>query len=243
LFGVLDGVSPPSPEYAPKKFGEFTDGEMVVRLAEDFLSFLPKILPQMPALRQFILELNKLVGEKQEGTPPGELSGAVFAFALVKKDSIEIIQIGDCYAVVETIEGNIIVSPNQVRRHDEAMNGEIDRLIREISQEKFRQPLEALSEKRLNEVRGKMWNRFRDTLIEARRQENNNPQSPRGFGILNGDPRLTKMLWEKKFPLSSIKSILLFTDGIIPWAKMKKMDDDEVKFLHSKANSSRMFLK
>jgi len=229
LFGVLDGVSAPhSPKHPPKLFDGLTGGEMVVRLAEDFLSFLIKVLPQIPPLRQFIIKLNELIDEKQKNLNVGERAGAVFAFALIKKDEVEIVQTGDCFAIIEKKDGEIVVSPNQVRHHDEAMNKEINSLMHEISQEKFKQPLETLSEKRLNEVKGEMWNRFCPILIEARRQDNNNPRSPRGFGILNGDPRLNEMIWERKFPLSDVSTILLFTDGMVPWKKMEKISDEEV---------------
>ena len=224
LFGVLDGVSAPySPKYPAKKFAGLSGGEMIVRFCEQFAEQLVNL-----NLRQFVLRLNAKVGEQQGNTPPGELAGAVFAFALVKNDCVEIVQAGDCLAVVEMKNGDVFVTPNQVRRHDTEMNAEIEHIMREVAQEIFGIPIEKLSGFQLDEVRGEMWNRFRDTLIEARRQDNNNPKSPRGFGILNGDPRLDEMIWERKFSLPDISTILLFTDGMVPWLKMKSSSDEEV---------------
>lgn len=229
LFGVLDGVSPPyAPKYPPRIFNGMSGGEMVSRLCENICHRQLEM-----NLKTLILFLNAEVRKAQQDmgvnvNDAGELAGVTFAFTMLSQDKITVVQAGDCMAVVELRSDEIIVTPNQVRRHDKAMNAEIEQLQREVAQELFGLQLENIPDEKRRQVRGEMWNRFYHILTAARRQDVNNQASPRGYGLLNGQPQLAEMIWGETFDLKAVTTILLFSDGIIPWVFIKSTDDGEI---------------
>jgi hypothetical protein len=248
IFGVLDGVSAPySPNHPPKKFfNGLSGGEMIVRLVEEFFSgaaILGKYgAIDMPSniskessrerLLEEIVAVNQLILEETEmalGTDinAGELPGATFAFAQVEK-YITVVQGGDCMAVIELRNGDIVVTPNQVRGHDQEMNSKIEEVQRKVAWDLFKLPLEQVPEDKRSQVRSRMWDVMRDVLVKARNEDINNPNSPRGYALLNGQPQLRKMMWKRVFPAREVKNILLFSDGIVPWSIMAKEDDNEI---------------
>jgi hypothetical protein len=244
IFGVLDGVSAPySPNHPPKKFfNGLSGGEMIVRLVEEFFSgtaILGKYgAIDMPSniskerLLEEIVAVNQLILEETEialGTDIsiGELPGATFAFAQVEK-YITVVQGGDCMAVIELRSGDIVVTPNQVRGHDQEMNSKIEQIQRKIACDLFKLPLEEIPEDKRSQVRNRMWDIMYEVLVKARNEDVNNPKSPRGYALLNGQPQLRKMMWKRVFPAREVKNILLFSGGIVPWSIMAKKDDNEI---------------
>ena len=229
LFGVLDGTSAPyAPKYPPKMFNGMSGGEMVSRLCERLCYVQPDI-----NLEQLIQFLNESVGKEQEiagilHNDAGELAGSTFAFARVNKKTIEICQAGDCFALWVTRDGKTYITQNQVRAHDTDMNAELDRLQMEVAAERNIKLSVKLTEEELKPIRGEVWNRFCPTLKEARRQDVNNPTSPRAYGRLDGNPRLMKLMTFYKFPRQDLRILILFSDGMLPWSRMKNMTDEQV---------------
>jgi hypothetical protein len=233
VFGVLDGLSAPySTNHPLKLFNGLSMGEMVVRLVEKFFAEFSEI--DMPKkLVEKIMAVNEMILEEEEmilGTniSIGELPGATFAFAQVEEEYITIVQGGDCMAVIELRNGDIVVTPNQVRGHDQEMNSKIEEVQRKVAWDLFKLPLEQVPEDKRSQVRSRMWDVIRDVLVKARSEDINNPNSPRGYALLNGQPQLRKMMWEMVFPRKEVRNILLFSDGIVPWSIMKSRDDNDI---------------
>ncbi|MBI2574093.1 MAG: hypothetical protein HYV78_01725 [Candidatus Wildermuthbacteria bacterium] len=130
--------------------------------------------------------------------------------------------------IVQFRDGHVVVSPNQVRRHDIEMNAEIERLQRNVALELFNLKLEEVSKEERELVRDEMWNRFYHSLREARRQDANNPASPRKYGLLNGDQRMEGMMWRRIFPREDVLTVILCTNGIITWPVIESMDDHAI---------------
>lgn len=118
--------------------------------------------------------------------------------------------------------------PNQVRAHDAEMQAEIERIQREVAQEMFDLTLEDAPTQEREQIRAEMWNRFYPTLMAARRRNVNCRESPQGYGILNGQPELLDLMWERTFRHDEIGTLLLFSDGMVPWTVIKSTDDIEI---------------
>jgi len=236
LFGVFDGISEPyAPKYPMRKFNGLTGGEMVARLCEAYFHG-PLFYPR-ENLRNTIHGLNSALGNELRWeqidarmNPPntGALPGATLAFTRITEDTIEVLQAGDCTAVIELRNGEIIVSPNQVRAHDTEMQKEIERIQREVAQELFSLTLEDVPDADRGQVRGEMWNRFLPILLEARLRDVNRRESPHGYGVLNGQLELLELLWERTFHRNEVATLLLLSDGMIPWTVMRSTNDREI---------------
>lgn len=232
LFGVLDSVSKPyAPKYPLRKLDGLTGGEVVARFCENHLHSPHFCIDRN--LRSMVQELNEELNRKQlnallEPSTTEPFAGATFTLARITEKMIEVLQAGDCMAVVELKSGEIIVSPNQVRAHDTEMNMEIERIQREVAQEMFGLTLENVPQERREQVRAEMWNRFYPILMAARRRDVNRRESPKGYGILNGQPELLNLIWERAFRRSEVATLLLFSDGMVPWTVMKSADDIEI---------------
>ncbi len=232
LFGVLDGVSAPYALAGPaRKFQGMSGGEFVARTVEQCFVYLRS--PKNPsALRDLVLEVNQEVRRQQQaaGVPfnAGELAGAAFAVARVGGGYVEVVQAGDCFALWAMKDGSVGITRNQVRAHDTVMNAEIEHIQRKVASELFGVVLEEATPEERSQIRGEMWNRFSPRLKEARRQDVNSPASPRGYGFMNGDPRLKEMMVFLTIPRSELRALLLFSDGMVPWEAMKGMTDEEI---------------
>jgi serine/threonine protein phosphatase PrpC len=241
LYAVLDGISfPYSPSHPPLLFQGMSSGELVVRLVEKFLMRFhfplpeedsPEIILSKRKLKECILHINHRL--KKIISPFGELAGATFAITKIDQGNVEVVQTGDCMAVIELKDGEIIFSPNQVREHDKEMHEEIERLQREIAKKLFNLPLEKVPRTKMGRIRLEMWDRFYDKFYQARKERVNNPDNPLGFGLLNGQKKLAKMIWEKSLEEKEIKTILMFSDGLMPFNFIKSLTDEEIakKFL------------
>lgn len=217
FYGVLDGASAPHSKTSPLTlFDGLTGGEMAVRTVETvFRSASTNDAPD-----RLILKAGRKIGRVQiERGIPSEsdrLAGTTFAIAKIGKDVLEIVQAGDCFVLWKTIGGELEITKNQLAHHDWMLREEITRLMQEIARERGLN-LENLDDEQRNEIREEMWIRFLPLLHEARRKHANNPLSPHGYGILNGDPRIRGLL--QKFTLRSQETelVILFSDGMIPF--------------------------
>ena len=240
FLGVLDGVSAPySPAYPQKMFPlkggvELSGGEFVSRFTEYYFlskaadrirmknSNVEEIMEKISCAAAYILNWYGVQGDA------GESPGVTFAIAEIGNNYVDVVQAGDCFALWELENGLFGITRNQVRNHDTAMNSEIERIQWEVARELFGVALEDASEEQHGKIRGEMWNRFCLALKEARRQDANNPESPRCYGLLNGDSRLAEVMFKKTFLRSELRIILLFSDGMVPWEVMKDKSDVEV---------------
>ncbi len=229
LFGVLDGVSAPyAPKYPIKKFNGMSGGEMVSRLCERICHIQPDMNLQL-----LIHLLNEAVGNEQQfggvsRDDAGELAGATFAFAQIEEQMITVLQTGDCLAVIEIKSGELVVTPNQVRHHDEQMTAQIEYIQRQVAQDLFGMLPEKVPEDKRGKVRDEMLNRFYETLQSARREAVNKPGRQQGYGLLNGQPELQYFLWEKSFWHNGVSTIILLSDGIVPWTIMRSAHDEAI---------------
>ncbi|MDP3948017.1 MAG: hypothetical protein Q8Q41_05010 [bacterium] len=234
IFGVADGVSAPYNKWNPPMlFDGQTGGEMVARVFERKLALTDRDgfagygLAGLPNMAR---DVNFVVGEIQKGRGlsldcPEDLAGATFAMVWVTEHEVEIIQAGDCFALWVTTGGGVGITTNQVRRHDTAMNALILNIQREIAAERGLD-LESVDDQRRGEIRTEMWRQFYEPLKAARREDVNNPKSQRGYGLLNGQLALEQMWFHGALPRAMLKTVLLFSDGMVPWERMK--DQPEV---------------
>lgn len=244
-FAVLDGVSAPyGPKYPMRKFDGMSGGEMVARVVEQFFGTvmlsrygetlgLPSIILPEQSLEGELGAANLAVREAQYNAgvdveDAGELAGAAFAIARIGEETVEIAQVGDCFALWVNYDGKPRITQNQVREHDTAMNDEILRLQREVAKEYFGIALEEAAPEERQRIRGETWNRFCPFLKEARRRDTNNIASPCCYGLMDGQPEFSDMMVAFELPRRELRALLLFSDGMVPWEAMKGMTDGEV---------------
>lgn len=232
IAGALDGVSGPHcPAHPPILFNGLTGGEMVARTVEAV--FLEQGINAQPL--NSLLRANSIIGGHLTGRgidtyDMADLPGTTFAVASVTQKKVEFFQAGDALAIWRKKNGDVGVTTNQVRAHDEVMNSEIRRLMTEVAAEKSITLTPETPKEVLKEIRDEMWNRFFDILREARRQNMNNPTSPKRYGLLCG----SILFWEREpwshnvFDRDEIETILLVTDGMFPWEVMKSQSDQEI---------------
>ncbi len=229
--GVLDGVSAPfGPKHPIRKFNGLSGGEFVARSVEQFFSTATpeSYLSAFMAISQannFVRNLQEKAGVEIKAD---KLAGATFAIALLNQDYVEVIQAGDCFALWVMKNGLIDITKNQVRLHDTEMQSTILKLQREVAHKLYGIQLEKATVEQRNIIRGEMWNRFFSILSEARIQDVNRLDSPRCYGLLNGQPELLDATFRICFNRNEIQAILLFSDGMVPWEAMKEMADEEV---------------
>jgi len=229
FFGVVDGASAPyGPNYPAKMFNGMSGGELVARTIEScaYTARKKHLLP----LSHFVDQWDGELALAQEGVPlldAAELAGATFAIAKVGEKWIDILQGGDCFALWRKSNGAVGITRNQVRLHDEDMNSEIKRLLQQVAQEQGVELKNATPGQR-GVIRGEMWNRFCVSLREARRQDVNTPNNPRGYALLNGQRKAKNLWFSASLRRDDIQELLLFSDGMVPWAAMVGMTDHEV---------------
>lgn len=226
FFGVTDGYSEPYCRLHPhKKFrGRMSGGELISRLTEQF--FAERALDEDALnfdLRKLVTELNIIIrAEFRENNFPiddaGQIPSAFFAIARVNREEgiVEVVQTGDCLTLWIEKDGKIGITQDQNRRHVDARYKEILLLQQRIAAEKYGVALEEVSPEDHREIITDMWIQFHPILEEARRKDTNNPASPAGFGALNGQPELEKMLFYQKLPMEKITDLVLLTDGLVP---------------------------
>lgn len=221
LFGVFDGACEPyAPAYPLQLILGRSPAEVIVRETEKSL-----FLDEGKNIKEILLNAIRRVSKLNLSN----MSGATFVFANIHDDRFEIMQGGDCFAVVQKKDGTIFVTKNQVRIHDIKMNGEISRLMREVAKERGYDSLQLVSDKTTNEIRNEMWNRFCPILRKERVKNMNRPESSdASYGFLNGDQNLLRATFLRSFRLEEVSTVLLFSDGMIPWSLMESTNDQKI---------------
>lgn len=235
--GVVDGVSEPHDKDHPRmRFcdGRLTGGELVSRITEGF--FIQRSSREDALnldLGNLVLEASKLAGDEFRTSglslqETGMLPGATFAIAKVGEEEVEIIQAGDCLALWATDDGEINVTANQVREHDNEFNGLIEMIQRRIAKGKYKIELEEATPDQSKAIREEMWPEFRLKWGKGRARDINNLLSQKGYGLLNGQTELEKIWFHKVISRDHLSTLLLFTDGMMPWETMKDKSDAEI---------------
>ncbi len=218
FFGVLDGVSAPySPSNPPKMFNRgASGGEFASRLIERQFARLPHLF----SVRRAVLEANRALWRRQSkrGATPhgGELAGASFAIAKIAGDWVEIVQGCDAFALWVTRDGRVEMTGAQNKISETSLNDKVVELMHEVADERGLD-LETVDDAARNEIRAEMFDRFYPTLVETRREYVNNPTLRDGYGLLNGQPELEMKWFNINLPRSEVRSLLFFTDGMVPW--------------------------
>jgi hypothetical protein len=129
------------------------------------------------------------------------LPGASFAFAWIDHSTkiLTIIQGGDSYALVE-LRGKIVATANQVYEHDH-------RLLK--AKEVFEQEFPG--------SRDKVWDKLVPLTAALQLKHVNNSHDPFGYASLNGQREVLDCLNKMEFPLDDVLTLLLFTDGLVPF--------------------------
>lgn len=218
FFGVLDGVSAPySPAHPPEIFnGGMSGGEMVSRVVEKQFAKIKSLR----SLQEAVLLASRDVARKQlrQKVPfdGGKLAGASFAITKITSDRIEIIQGCDAFALWVMKDGSVGIAEAQNERSETFLNDKVVELMREVASERGFD-LEAIDDETRSEVRAEMWDRFYPILLETRREYVNNPSFRDSYGLLNGQPELEHKWCHMGFPRREVRTLLLFTDGMVPW--------------------------
>lgn len=208
-FGVSDGISG---VYTPEEGPIFFDGKTGGQVASSAISFafgrtsffrdkpLKETLNYANGLVRQVIQKNGLSLNKTELLP-----SATFCVADIGSQKVEIVQGGDTLAVWEFKDGIIGGTPNLIFEYEQRQTSTIARLM----------------EKHKGN-RQKMWEEFRPYLIKDRRE---NMNALKGFSIINGQPEFKDHLQEFVLSRESIKSLIIFSDGLVPFEKMAHLTE------------------
>lgn len=238
---ATDGVSQAYanvPGWEKKMFDGKSGGEMAVQCMQNATDLYPD---GDFSLSNVVMYANSLVRDFQERagvdvSDPARLSGFTMAAAAVSENEVDIITAGDCIAAWQFKDGRVGSTINQVRRSDIILNAILAQLKQVVLLD--RQALEQLPFQDLPErvikaaldtplqlkdlppeflnkniPNGPIFKYFFETLCAARRMVWNNPEGVRGYGIVNGDPRLYHLREDHLFKKSSLKTLILCSDG------------------------------
>ncbi len=242
-YAVFDGVSAPfSPDTPIKLFGGIngikglSGGEMTARLIEGVFR-AARSFPEATIERVFLAASAAVGGFQVEAGIPlddaGKLAGATFAGVKVDETVGRVygLQGGDVFALIAYRNGRIFLTQNQVQGHDTVMNAMINDFKRKIAEEHRTTLEKAKDDKALwDSIIGEMWNRFRLPLERARREDVNNQNGPRGgYALLNGQGTVKRLWVSFSLPRESVETIILFSDGLVPWeGVLKKHSGDQI---------------
>ena len=222
IFAVFDGVSTPYSKASPKKrYGEkqLSSGALLVKTASESLQHYSS--DANADLKKLLMITNQSIAKLQltemrmSLKDSANLAGATFAAARLSGETVEIMQAGDSYAFWVNADGTTSLTKDQVLNHDQRG----DNLFRQFQEKSLKENGGDLSA-----ARAAAWDKYLPVLIKQRKKNINNPKSPGGFVLLNGQPDLEKSWFYTQLPKSSLKLLLLFTDGLID---RKKFESDE----------------
>lgn len=199
FFSVVDAFSPPYVPDAsalPRHGNEASKGEITRQL------ILEKLYSAHPssALGAIILRANERIALFQNPSliRTDLLAAACFVFVKIGKETIEIIQGGDCLAVWRYNSGEYGATKNQAYPHVSANL----------------QTITALMEKN-NDDRTKMWQEFLPILSSRRLRDINNPDIESGYAVLNGQPAIARCWQRLEIPRNRLELMILFSNGLL----------------------------
>jgi serine/threonine protein phosphatase PrpC len=208
-FCVADGVSAPHDqvENPPLIYrGGLTGGQMAVKQIQTaFSSADPE-----DSLRNILVSANRKIMAEHlfcHGILPREterMGAAAFVAAKLEKNSVFVIQGGDCFAVLKTKDNGFRVTRNQVFRHDLVLKERIEDLRQKYGNDK------------------QVWYGLRPLMIEMRKAHANQLVKD-GYAVLNGQSDVAKCWNAFRMPVNNLQYLLLFSDGFVPF---KRTEDE-----------------
>jgi serine/threonine protein phosphatase PrpC len=204
FFNVLDGASEPHSIVKPSiSFSEMTGGRMVVEEAASIF----KIASPDSELEDNIFWANREIEKKikQKELPlnnAGLIPLASFVFTKIARETVKIIQGGDCLAAWSYSSGEIGFTINKAYAHVVLNLKTIDKII-----------------ERNGGDRKEMWVEFCPILIMRRQRDINNPESKFGYAALNGQSDIIRCWQIREIPMEGLKTLILFSDGFVPYYK------------------------
>ncbi|MEK7152569.1 MAG: PP2C family serine/threonine-protein phosphatase [Patescibacteria group bacterium] len=183
-------------------------------LKEDFEA-MPKGLEPHLALSG----LNKMLGTRFQNFPSVDYadlnslptSTATIARINAETDRLEVSHVGDSFAAVLREDGTTeLLTNNLHRQHDE----EVLDLIYRIALEEGITPREARENPR---IRTALMDMFQDTR--------NRPNGT-GEGMVNGDPNMDQYIHSVSLPLTTVRAVLLASDGFVPLGMDERREED-----------------
>lgn len=167
-----------------------------------------------------VFEANKAVWRKQKKQGAtldgGQLAGASFAVVKIDVDRIQIVQGCDAFALWVMRDGSIGMTEAQNTASETYLEHTVVDIMKEVASERG-VVLEEVDDETRNNIRNEMWNRFYSILVETRREYVNNPSLRDGYALLNGQPELDMKWFNINLPRREVSTLLLFTDGMVPW--------------------------
>ena len=204
----MDGVSPIYlPQDGSQLFKEMTGGQLA---SWHILSAFGHSHGPELSLRQFLISANNALGKETEQNDlnikeSAHIPSACFLVIKIEDRSIQIIQGGDCMAAWQYKDGSRGGISHQNFGYEEFLVLEIKRLM-----------------KKHNQDRQAMWEEFRPILEDRRQRFINNHN---GICLLNGQPHFREYWREETIELENLKTLLLFSDGFIPFEWSKESED------------------
>ncbi len=201
--GVLDAVAGDavsgfhSPRVPNRMFsaedGEVTGGQAVGRILQQTLMSPPACF----SMAEILLTANTRMAEFAtihdiSLDRPDDLPAIDVAAARITSGAVEVIQLGDCFAVWQLRSGEINTTKNQA--------AEFERRLR---------PYRSMYSG------GKFWVRAEQVFRQCRIDLTNKPSSQGGYATLNGQPEVAQCWYRTMLAYKDVVLLLLFTDGLV----------------------------
>lgn len=212
FFGAFDGTSevywPSGPQ--PQDYDGRSGGAMASYIAAQQIrnasphDSLEKILSKADSQIKRSHEEREL-----DLTKAGKLGGTVGIIAHIDDSTVRILQWGDCFAAWQLSDGSTAMTKNQTAAHERQMLKVIKWLM---ENEAALHPKDDEGSRRQH-----MWKKFGPFLNQKRSERINNRDHPMAYGFLCGQGTLLPMIRETVIPTHSLKSLILSTDGLVPF--------------------------
>lgn len=125
---------------------------------------------------------------------PDDRPATDVAAARITDQTIEMIQVGDCFAAWLMNDGTICGTDNQAQTFDQMLGP-----IRQ----------------RLKEQGANVWDAIEPDFRRGRHLYTNKPRGEGGYSTLNGQPEASQIWDHRELPRDQVKLLLLFTDGLV----------------------------
>ena len=201
LFAAFDGVSNVnSPDTGPRLIDGRSLGQIIGDIAKEV--FERPWQQGSDSLEGRLLTANQEIRDKLcaaglDLSRPDTTGGATFATAAVGRNEVDILQGGDSFAIWEMENGITGAVTNQLYQIDSMGGLIIAYLMRHFKGD-----------------RTEMWKVYGPQFMAPRIREFAN--KPGGYALLNGDPAIKKHWQFRSLRRVQLKTLLLFTDGLIP---------------------------
>ncbi len=199
IIGVNDAYSVPydDSEHPIIIIDKMSTGEAVRKI------FCNTVITAKPdeSPKQIAIKANALIGDfqKKQGFPfrADELAGTSFVLAKITEESVSIFQGGDCIALWIHKDGVVEFTTNIV-----------------VPATKYVAKISATLRQQCSKDIKRARALFTPYLKEEKLRNNNNPDSPQGYPVING--QLNVGMCQEKL-INDLRFLLLFSDGLIPF--------------------------